>query len=160
MRDRQGDLEELTGRVSRGLLAGDVVVAVDHLLETGDWYGEGDRQTVARGQQLLEALSERQAAPAQLPRARQMLASKTFLETMHAVQAQAPNEPVQEYLQRLADAIKDALDGELTPETRRNLETVRNLFAYLGQRNLARVNDVTRSRRDLSRWRSRANLAF
>jgi hypothetical protein len=160
MRDRQGDLEELTGRVSHGLLAGDVVVAVDHLLETGDWHGEGDRETAARVQKLLEALSERQAAPARLPRSRQMLASKTFLETMHAVQAQAPNEPVQEYLQRLAVALRDGLDGQLTPETRRDLGRVRDLFAYLGQRNLARVNDVTRSRRDLSRSRSKANLAF
>ncbi len=160
MRDRQGDLEELTARVSRGLLAGEVVVAVEHLLETGDWHGEDDRETAARGQQLLEALSERQAVPARLPRPRQMLASKTLLETMDAVQAQAPDEPVQEYLQRLADAIKDALDGEVTSETRRNLETVRDLFAYLGQRNLARVNDITRSRRDLSRWHSKANLAF
>jgi hypothetical protein len=157
MRDRK-NIEELSGTISRGLLAGDVVLALDKFLHDGV-LTEAELEAIKRGKSVLQSLEDPDIAPVRPSRARSVVSSKSVLDAIHAARVQSLGEPFHEFVQNSVAALDAAVRREVTEVQRPHLESVRGLFAYIAQLNLAHANDLTRTRRDLPKWPSRLSLS-
>lgn len=154
MRDRQ-QLEELTGAVSLGVLAEDAVLATSHILnEAVDGIPDHDKQTLIIAQQVLEGLSSATTIAISPPETRQMNTDDVYLDAFRAVRLQAPDQPAQEYLKGLADALRRVIDsGTVLDEDRPSLTQVQSFFACVGEVTLARANELfERSRKEPLPW--------
>jgi hypothetical protein len=154
VRDRQ-QLEELTGAVSLGVLAEDAVLATSHVLHGTSDDVDRDRQTLVVAQKILEELSSPTTIEISAPSGhRQMNTDEVYLDAFRAVRLQAPDQPVQEYLKDLADALKRVIEtGKVEAEDRPNLEEVQSFFACVGEVTLARANELfERSRKEPLPW--------
>jgi hypothetical protein len=154
VRDRQ-QLEELTGAVSLGVLAEDAVLATSHVLHGSSDSADLDKKTLIIAQKILEDLSSATTIQIIAPSGhRQMNTDEVYLDAFRAVRLQAPDQPVQEYLRNLADALKRVIDsGTVEDEDRSNLEEVQSFFACVGEVTLARANELfERSRKEPLPW--------
>lgn len=154
MRDRQ-QLEELTGAVSLGVLAEDAVLATSHVLHGSSDDVDRDKQTLVIAQKILEDLSSATTIGIVAPSGpRQMNTDDFYLDAFRAVRLQAPEQPAQEYLKSLADALKRVIDnGKVEDEDRSNLEEVQSFFTCVGEVTLARANELfERSRKEPLPW--------
>lgn len=147
MRDYRG-LEEMTGAVSTGLLAGDVVLAIDAVLRT-DQPDEDTADTLRTGGQYLRTL----ANPTEEVGGSQtgsLSATDAALDAVAQVQREKPNENIQTVLEHLADSLEASAGGEKLPP--KTVELAVNIFSLLGDLELARVTSLSRERQDPIRW--------
>jgi hypothetical protein len=152
VRDRQ-QLEELTGAVSLGVLAEEMVLATGRVLRE-EHLGDRERQTLEFGHQLLERLSTATFGLVPPSGPRRMDTDETYLDAFRAVRLQAPEEPAQEYLSRLADVLSRIVaEKKLTAEDRELVVSIRDLFSRVGELTLARANDLfDRSHKEPFSW--------
>jgi hypothetical protein len=152
VQDRQ-QLEELTGAVSLGVLAQEIVLATSRVLRKED-LADRERHTLEAGQQLLERLSAEKLGVAPPAGARTMDTEETYLDAFRAARLQAPDEPAQEFLGRLAKVLSAVLAGkELTEEERGLVVRIQEFFARIGELTLARANDLfDRPRKEPFPW--------
>ncbi len=152
MRDRQ-QLEELTGAVSLGVLAEEMVLATGRLLRD-EQLGDKDLGILGVGQQLLERLSSESLGVVPPSGPRRMDTEEAYLDAFRAARLQAPGEPAQEFLGKLADVLGRAIKGEtLSAVDRQLLPKIQEFFAQIGELTLARTNDLfDRSRKERFRW--------
>lgn len=152
MRDRQ-QLEELTGTISLGLLAEELVLAAGRALRS-ETLGDRELQTLETGHQLLERLGRVTFGVVPPPSTRRMDTDEAYLDAFRAVRLQAPGEPAQEYMRRHAAVLARVLKQEnLSPDDRASLAEIQDFFARLGELTLARANYVfDRSRKEPFAW--------
>ena len=83
-----------------------------------------------------------------------MNTDEVYLDAFRAVRLQAPEQPAQEYLKHLADALKRVIEtGKVETKDRPNLEEVQSFFACVGEVILARANELfERSRKEPLPW--------
>lgn len=144
-------LEEMSGAVSLGLLASDIVIAASRILR-GAGASEADRAALGGGEALLRALSaplDDVRPPARLGH----LGSKSSaMDALHAIQVRIPDGDVQEYVRPLADAVRMVLEGKPASEYAKEIESVRDLFASLSEMEVSRVTNLSRPTPDVPRW--------
>jgi hypothetical protein len=142
VRDRE-QLEELTGAVSLGVLAEDTVLATARVLRE-ESLGARYRQTLQVAHQVLEGLSSDRVDEVTAPSGRRRMdTDELYLDAFHAVRIQAPGEPAQDYLKKLANAIKRVLDDEkLTDQDRVLVGKVKDFFSCIGEITLSRANEL------------------
>jgi hypothetical protein len=152
MRDRQ-QLEELTGAVSLGVLAEEMVLAAGRVLRR-EALGDRERQSLRMGHQLLERASSAKFGVVPPEGPRRMDTDEAYLDAFRAVRLQAPGEPAQEYLRKLAAVLSRVLgEEELTPEDHKHLAQIQEFFARIGELTLARANDFfDKSRKEPFPW--------
>jgi hypothetical protein len=145
------ELEEVSGAVSLGLLASDIVIASSKLLR-GAELADSDRSALEHGESLLEAMS----APlddVQPPHRLGQLGSKnSAIDALHAVQVRVPGEDVHEHVRPLANAVKQVLGGGPVAQHRTEIESVRDLFAFLSELEVSRVTNMSRPTPDVPSW--------
>lgn len=142
MSDRH-QLEEVTGAVSLGVLAEEMVLAVGRLRREEQLTQE-DLRTIEAGQRLLEELSS--AVPGVLSPGgtRHMDTEAAILDVYRAVRLRAPEEPAREFLARLAKPLARATQGDrmLSDQERALLPEIQALFTQIGELSLARTNEL------------------
>lgn len=152
MRDGS-QMEEVTGAVSLGLFAGDAVFALGRVISTGS-VAEDDRPILERGQQLLEALGAPVDAPTPPGGPRHLALGGSALDVLAAVETEAAEVAVEDFLRPLADALKESLDGKVEGHTD-HLKTLRRVFAAIGDVEVSRVSQLSRPRPpSLPSWRT------
>jgi hypothetical protein len=144
-------LEEVSGAVSLGLLASDIVIATSKVLRGAD-PSSSERSALESGEALLRAMS----APlddVRPPHRLGHLGSKSSaIDALHAVQMRVPGEDVQEYVKPLADAMREVLAGAPVATHTTEIESVRDLFASLSEMEVSRVTNLSRPTPDVPRW--------
>jgi hypothetical protein len=148
VRDYRG-LEEMTGAVSTGLLAGDVVLAIDAALRA-DQVDEETADALRAGGQYLRALANPSELDTSGSQTGSLAATDAALDAVAQVQREKPNENIQTFLEKLAQALDDAAGGEKLDKT--TVEMVVDIFSLLGDLELARVTSLSRERQDPIRW--------
>lgn len=146
MRD-QPDLEELSGVVSAGLLAEGVVFASGRLMRS-EPLEVAEREALSQGKLLLQLIASPDAGPPNVAGMGYLAADAGALETLRAVRAQAPDEDVRVFLERLMAVVDGALQGQDVSTKTHELETLQMLFMSLGRFALARTNAYGRPRED------------
>src|SRR5688572_12220793 len=101
MRDGS-QMEELSGAVGLGLLAGDVVLALGRLINGRELNGP-DRPTLEHAQSLLESLSGQGDAPSTgSSRLRQFAAGETAFDVLSAIETEAAETELEDFVKPLA----------------------------------------------------------
>jgi hypothetical protein len=148
VRDYRG-LEEITDAVSRGLLVGDVIVAVDLAL-TGEEFDEEMRDAIRAGESLIRDMAHPDRATTLVGTSSSLVATGAAVGAATRSIGREPPEDVQEYLDTLAESLELlALKKERRED---ELRQVISLFSFLGDLELARANDVSHQRQDPVRW--------
>jgi hypothetical protein len=150
MRDEY-QLEEVSGAVSLGLLASDIVIATSKVLRGADLSGS-ETGALRSGETLLRAMST-PLDDVRPPRRLGQLGSKSSaIDALRAIQVRMPGEDVQEYVKPLADAVRKVLAGEPLAAHLAEVESVRDLFASLSEMEVSRVTNLSRPTPDVPRW--------
>jgi hypothetical protein len=152
------NIEEVSATISRGLLAGDVVIAVDKSL-TGAPLSAQELAAIDSGRNVLMSFEDPDVPPARPLRSRHLASSKNVLDALQIARTQTLDESLQQFIHNATEALSAARQQQMTDAQRPYLESVRSLFAYLAQLNLAQANDITRSRRNPLKWPSRLSLS-
>ena len=152
MRDYRG-LEEITDAVSRGLLVGEVIVAIDRAGSGGD-LDDQTRRTIQAGASLLRDMAHPDRTMALIGSTGSLVATGAAVDAASRSIGRRPPEDVQQYLDGLADALV-AL-AETREQRADDLQQVQSLFSFLGDLELARANDVSHQRQDPVGWLSTA----
>jgi hypothetical protein len=144
-------LEEVSGAVSLGLLASDIVIATSKVLR-GVAPSSSERAALESGEVLLRAMSAPIDDVRPSHRLGQLGSKSSAIDALHAVQLRVPGEDVQEYVKPLADAVRKVLDGTPITTHTAEIESVRDLFASLGEMEVSRVTSLSRPTPDVPRW--------
>lgn len=152
-------MEEVTGAVGLGLFAGDVVLALGRLINSRT-AEPTDRDTLQLAAQLLEGLGTPVDSPAP-PSGQRQLAGENALDALAAVESEAAEADVEDFIRPLAEALKQSLKSNAKPEVAA-LETLRRVFAAIGDAEVSRVSRLSRPRSpSLPLWQtSTATSAF
>lgn len=143
MRDGS-QMEELTGAVGLGLLSGDVVLALGHLIH-GASISEEETETLKHAVALLENLSGPFDVAGPSSGLRQLATGETALDVLTAVETEAAEADLADFLEPLAAGLRDALAGQVTEHVR-ELEILRRVFASIGDAEVERVSRLSRPR--------------
>lgn len=150
--DEHPYLTELANATSIGLLAGEMVFVVGELLEKNAQPDDGARKIIESGRSLLASVANPTPGGAQ-HNLDQLAESEGALDTIQAVLAQAPDGDVESYMSPLENALRKILDEHDDPvKYASELNSVRELFAMIGQLTLSRANRLTRSPQEQLQW--------
>jgi len=149
VRDLQ-KLEELSAAAALGLWADDIVVAL--YSATQGALGESERHLLDSAAQLLELARERATHPLAPPRSARDLAATTTALSALATLAEAQQTDPPAALAEMADAIRKAATGSLTPADTALVDRVIDLFELVGSHQLVTSNSVLSSRKDVEPW--------
>jgi hypothetical protein len=145
-------LEEVSGAVSLGLLASDIVIATSKLLCGAD-LSDPERRALEGGEALLRTMSVPLDDARRSHRLGQLGLRSSAIDALHAVQARMPGEEdIQEHVVPLADAVRQVLEGTAVAAHTAELESVRDLFALLGEMEVSRVTNLSRPTPDMPPW--------
>lgn len=137
-------MEEVTGAVGLGLFAADVVLALGRLLE--GTASTADRKTLKVGYELLESLTASADIPPQASVGPHQLGSGgTALDVLEAVETEAAEVDVIEFLRPLADALQESLVGDVN-QHKAEIVTLRRVFAAIGDAEVSRVSRLSNPR--------------
>lgn len=148
VRDYRG-LEEITDAVSRGLLAGDVIVALDRAV-SGLELDDQMIETIRAGESLLRDMAHPDRAATLVGTTGSLFATGAAVGAASRAIGREPPANVQNYLDALADSLVTLAEGKERKQD--DLMQVVSLFSFLGDLELARANDVSRQRQDPVRW--------
>lgn len=148
MRDHRG-LEEITDAVSRGLLVGDVIVALDKSLSGGE-LDDDEQNALTAGSHLLREMAHPEEAAAASSSTGSLMATDAAIDAVARAHGQPPPDDIRKFLETLSDAVRAAAEG--SDVQKKQLETVMELFSFLGDVELARANDLSRERQDPGQW--------
>lgn len=148
MRDYRG-LEELTDAVSRGLLVGDVIIALDLVLG-GASLDEEAAEAIGAGESLLRDMAHPERAASLASSTGSLASTGAAVDATARAFGREPPEDLQLYLDGLADSLKALSSGQERPDD--DLRQVIALFSFIGDMELARSNAVSRDRQDPVRW--------
>jgi hypothetical protein len=141
MRDGS-QMDEITGAVGLGLFSADVVLALGRLIRSS--VSTSDKDTLQRARLLLESLVSPVDSPA-LPSGQRRLAGENALDALAAVESEAAEADVEEFIRPLADALKESLKGSAASHVT-EIETLRRVFAAIGDAEVSRVSRLSRPR--------------
>jgi hypothetical protein len=144
-------LEEVSGAVSLGLLASDIVIATSKLLR-GASLSDPERRALEGGEALLRTMSAPLDDARRSHRLGQLGSRSSAIDALHAVQARMPGEDIQEHVVPLADAVRKVLEGTSVAAHTAELESVRDLFTLLGEMEVSRVTNLSRPTPDVPPW--------
>jgi len=147
------ELQEMTGAVSLGVLAEEMVLAVGKLRRE-ESLAARDLDTITGGEQLLQRLSSDTPSVLSPVGIRHMGSEAALLDVFRAVRLRAPDQPVREFLRKLAEPLGRAARSEaLQPSDRELLPEIQALFVQIGELTLARTNDLfDRGRKEPFGW--------
>lgn len=148
MRDYRG-LEEMTGAVSTGLLAGDVVLAIDAALQA-DAVDDETADALRAGGDYLRALAHPTELDLSGSQTGSLAATEAALDAVAQVQRDKPNENIQTFLEQIAQSLDSAAAGDKLEK--KTAEIAVDIFSLLGDLELARVTSLSRERQDPIRW--------
>jgi hypothetical protein len=134
-------IEEMTGAVELGLFAGGVVVALGRVLRDGSVTAE-DRTVLKQGQELLEALRLPENAFGPEAGLHRLGLGGTGLDVLSAIEAEAANADVEEFLEPLTEALKESLMGNAADHVK-ELEVLHRVFISIGDFEVARVSNLS-----------------
>jgi hypothetical protein len=144
-------LEELSDAVTIGLLAGDVVLAADRVRQQGSVDGDS-KKALTRGEELLRSLAKTESPEVIALGTRSWAAAASAVEAVAAVQGQRPDADVQAVLTQLADGLHAVVQSGGIGDKQEELRAVVELFSFLGDLELAHVNNVARDREEPAAW--------
>jgi hypothetical protein len=147
MRDHHG-LEESTAAVSRGLLAGDAIIALDRVVHGEDLDQEG-RAVIGEAEAFLRTLAHPDREET-LSGPHSSLVPTGAVVSAAAHAAGQPPKNLQAFLDGLAAELGKVAAGE--DADRDLLEIAVSLFSLIGDLELATANDIARDRQDPVRW--------
>jgi hypothetical protein len=150
MRERQ-HLEELSGAVSLGLLAEDMVIVIGRVMR-GETLNAKDRRVLEMARALFATLG---CADVILPAAGrdQMLSDDAYFDALRAVETQVPGQEAQAAAARLVELLDTVLTGDVDQVAAHELHALRAVFIDVGKATLMRANDLSRSRQEPYPWR-------
>jgi hypothetical protein len=144
-------LEEVSGAVSLGLLASDIVIATSKVLR-GAEPSSSERSALEGGEALLRAMSAPLDEVRPPHRLGKLGSKSSAIDALHAMQVFVPGEDVQEHVKPLADAVRKILDGTPVAPHTAEIESVRDLFAFLSEMEVSRATNLSRPTTDVPRW--------
>lgn len=144
-------LEEVSGAVGLGLLAGDIVIATSKLLRGAD-LSTSDRAALVACEALLKAMASPPSALLPGHRLGQLGSKRSAIDALRAVQLRVPPEDVQAYVKSLADAVASVLKEVAVTEHAPDIESVRDLFSQLGEVEVSRVTAASRPMPEVPDW--------
>lgn len=150
MRDEY-QLEEVSGAVSLGLLASDIVIATSKVLRGAD-LSPSESLALKGGEAILRALSAPLDDIRPPHRLGQLGSKSSAIDALRAIQVRVPGEDVHEYVKPLADAVEKVLAGEPAAAHSEQVASVRDLFASLSEMEVSRVTNLSRPTPDVPRW--------
>jgi hypothetical protein len=136
-------MEEMTGAVQLGLFAGEVAIALERTI-MGERVGEGERQTLTQGLELLEALMG-PPNPGGEAGPQHLAVGEAGLDVLTAIESQADDANLSEFLTDLAAGLRDALDGDVSG-SKQQLENLLQLFVAIGDAEVERVSCLAQPR--------------
>lgn len=144
-------LEEVSGAVSLGLLASDIVIATSKILRGVD-PSIRDRTALESGEALLRSMSAPLDDVRPPVRLGHLGSKSSAIDALHAIQVRVPGGDVHEYVRPLADAVRAVLGGAPIGEHANEIESVRDLFMSLSEMEVSRVTNLSRPTPDVPRW--------
>lgn len=148
MRDHHG-LEESTAAVSRGLLAGDAIIAVDGFVH-GDGLNEEGRTAVREAEAFLRMLAHPDREETLTGPHSSLVATGAVVSAAAHASGRRPPENLQAFLDGLATELGKVAAGE--DADRDLLEIAVSLFSLIGDLELATTNNIARDRQDPVHW--------
>jgi hypothetical protein len=157
MRSHMGDrgqMQELTGAVGLGLLAADTARALGRSIHSGQVL-DADRPVLERARALLASFAAPADAPTPRTGLRQLATTESALDVLSAIEMQAAEADLDEFLPPLSIALEEALHGAVEKH-RESLTALRQLFVSIGDAEVARVSQLSRPRAPsaLLQWRT------
>jgi hypothetical protein len=146
-RRRRADLE---GVQSLGRLADEMVFSLGRALRDNAPLPDQDRQTLAHAAELFELLaSDETTVPEET--GGMMFSASGYLDALHAVEGRAAGHQPEQYAGGLAGVLRGVIQrGTVADEERPVLESLREMFAEVGEATLSRAGDLSVSQE--SHW--------
>jgi hypothetical protein len=137
-------MEEMTGAVQLGLFAGEAAIALERTINQGE-VGAGERQTLAQGLWLLEALQGPRNHGGEGNGPQHLAIGEAGLDILTAIEAQAEDTTLGDFLTDLAEGLRNALDGDVGGN-QQQLESLLQLFVAIGDAEVERVSCLAQPR--------------
>jgi hypothetical protein len=137
-------MEEMTGAVQLGLFAGEVAIALERTIKR-EAALEDERQTLAQGLDLLEALQGPRSHSSEVGGPQHLAIGEAGLDVLTAIEAQAEDVNLGDFLADLASGLRDALVGDVVGN-KQQLESLLQLFVAIGDAEVERVSCLAQPR--------------
>jgi hypothetical protein len=131
-------MEEMTGAVRLGLFAGEAALALDRTIETRH-VADDDRLVLDRGLRLLEDLGR---LPGAEGGQNQLATGEVGLDVLTAIESEADDVELDQFLAPLAEGLKKALAGEVDAHIEQ-LRTLLRVFVAVGDAEVERVSHLS-----------------
>jgi hypothetical protein len=157
-------LEELSSTVQSGLKSNEVIWAIDKAL-SGEALEEGERESLARGSEILEGVGEPEGS-GETPEARRsqsMLGGEAVatlrIAVLSAANRDEDDEQANAIATELAQALKAVSRGEAAATHRDALESALEVFSMISEVKLGQASGIVRTRRESALWPSRTTIS-
>jgi hypothetical protein len=144
MHDEGTSIEEMTGAVRLGLFAGDAALALDRTIRAKQ-VNDADRSILGHSLTLLENLRNPAAASSTFSGPNHLAVGEAGLDALTAIEAQAADADVEQFLEPLVEGLRKALDGEVDSQVA-HLDKLLQVFVAIGDAEVERVSCLSQPR--------------
>lgn len=144
MHDEGSSVEEMTSAVKLGLFAADAVLALDRTIRSLE-VSPVDRDILSKSLALLENLQNPAQPKSSSAGVGHLALGEAGLDVLTAIEVQAADADVEQFLEPLVEGLKKAIDGKVDDQATR-LGELQQVFIAIGDAEVERVSCLSQPR--------------